>query len=418
MIDYTKIPHTLLTSGKRGLERENLRLDADGHLSKRMHTDVLGVSPNDAELTLDFAECQLELVTPPLDNIPKLIEYLKHTHHALTKKLGTEKLWPHSMPPACDPGEVKIAHFGEDPDSKAKYIYRMGLCHRYGRMMQTICGIHYNVSFSPDLFQTLRLNQNEAYFKIIRNFYRFYPILIYLFGASPFCYPVSFKKHVDHSRFLQQQGDIYFGPQATSLRQSELGYHNPYVADLSPCYNSLESYIRALEKATSTLYPPYAKIPTEQQLNANYLQIENEYYAPIRPKADPKIKVRPLTALQQDGVEYIEIRLLDLNPLLPLGIDGPTLAFLDLFLLYCLLTPDSLNVNCKDSKERALTIAKFGRSTPWILDEGLKILETLKPLVQYLNQPLYQEAWDLQLQKLNDSSKLPSAIILNKLKHL
>ena len=415
MIEYTKIPATLLISGKRGLERENLRLDADGQLSKRTHTEALGVSPNDPELTLDFAECQLELVTPPFNSIPELFKHLTDAQTDLIKKLNTEILWPHSMPPACAPEDVKIAYFGEDPESQTKQIYRMGLCHRYGKMMQTICGIHYNVSFSPDLFQKIGLNQSEAYFKIIRNFYRFYPILIYLFGASPFCHNVSFKKHIDHTRFLKQQGDVYFGQHATSLRQSELGYHNPYAADLSPCYNSLESYIRALEKATSSIYAPYTKIPLGQQLNANYLQIENEYYAPIRPKADPKIKARPLDALQQSGVEYIEIRLLDLNPLLPLGIDSPTLAFLDLFLLYCLLTPDQLNVNCKASKERALTIAKFGRTTPWILEEGLKILETLKPLVQHLNQPLYQQAWDVQFQKLNNPSKLPSAIILNNL---
>jgi glutamate--cysteine ligase len=307
---------------------------------------------------------------------------------------------------------VKIAHFGATPEARDKYRYRQGLCHRYGKMMQTICGIHYNVSFTPELFQALGLTPSEGYFKIIRNFYRCYPLLIYLFGASPFCYANSLKPKLDCSSFLTSQNDVYIGQTATSLRQSELGYHNPYVPDLSPCYNSLASYLKALEKATTTVYEPYLAFPADQQLNANYLQIENEYYAPIRPKANPALKSRPLIALQQGGVAYIEVRLLDLNPLLPLGIDESSLAFIDLFLLHCLFTPDQLNINCKASKEKAPAIAKFGRAIPAIVEEGLAMLENLKPLVTHLNQSLYYTAWDAQLVKLQDPAKLPSSQIL------
>ncbi len=400
-----------LNSGLHGLERENLRLDQNGHLSQRSHLEALGVLPTNSNYTLDFAECQLELVTPPFATIPALMDYLQHSTELLTQKLGTEHLWPHSMPPHCSLSEIKIAQFGEDAESKKKYLYRKGLCHRYGKMMQTICGIHYNRSFDPALFASLGLSQNEAYFKIIRNFYQFYPLLIYLFGASPFCYANSRKAHLDDSRFLTPSGDLYIGKAATSLRQSELGYHNP-PAEFNVCYNSLESYLRFLKRATSTVYEPYTHIPAHEQLNAYYLQQEGEYYAPIRPKPAPHIKLRPIEALEQGGIHYIEVRCLDLNPLLPLGIDASTLAFVDLFLLYCLIAKEG-KLDCATCKEKALTIAKFGQDNPSIIEEGLMILKAMEP---YATDTLHADALALQYEKLKDPHQLPSSQILTRLK--
>ncbi len=400
-----------LASGQRGLERENLRLDPQGHLSTHSHFEILGVAPSNPHLTLDFAESQLELVTPAFATLPELMTYLQKATEGLQQKLGSETLWSHSMPPLCKSSDIRIAYFGDDPESQQKYIYRQGLCHRYGKNMQIICGIHYNVSFDPQLFQALSLNANEAYFKIIRNFYRFYPLLIYLFGASPFCHENSRKAHIDDSEFLHKHGDIYIGKYATSLRQSELGYFNPKVPELDICYKNLNTYLKTLERAISTIYEPYLKIPANEQLNSNYLQIEGEHYAPIRPKADPTIKARPITALNKAGVHYIEVRVLDLNPLLPLGVDIDALAFIDLFLMYCLFT-DEENLDCFQCKNQALNVAKFGRQMHSIVNQGLDILATIKTLMTEVTDPMYQHAWEVQYKKLQNINLLPSSQIL------
>src|SRR4051812_13980765 len=130
-----EIDPSLLVKGLRGLERENLRLDLSGHLSQHSHESVLGVSANDPVFTLDFAECQLELVTPAFEALTDLMTYLQNTHQYLMQKLGEESLWPHSMPPICTLQEIKIAYFGHTPEALKKQLYRKGLCHRYGKMM-------------------------------------------------------------------------------------------------------------------------------------------------------------------------------------------------------------------------------------------------------------------------------------------
>lgn len=412
MTEYQKIDPTLLIKGLRGLEREGLRLNPAGQLSQQSHESVLGLSANDPVFTLDFAECQLELVTPPFANLPDLMAYLAHTAEHLTQKLKPETLWPYSMPPRATAADIKIADFGHSDDALKKLTYRKGLCHRYGKMMQTICGIHYNFSFHDDFFIALGQTKNQAYFKMIRNFWRHYPILLYLFGASPYCFENSRKPHLNDQAFLQPlQNQLYIGPDATSLWQSELGYHNPDVADLRICFKNLDTYIDSLHKATSTEYAPYRSFPSDQQLNAYYLQIENEYYAPIRPKPNPKCKMRPIEALKHGGIQYIEVRILDLNPLLPLGIDIDTLAFIDLFLLYCLFSEDQ-PFAFEKYKSRALDIAKFGRKDAHIAEEGIAILKDMQRLLQHLQAPLYEHAWHTQWTKLHDPSTLPSARIL------
>ncbi len=414
-MSFLEIDPTLLMKGLRGLERENLRLNAAGRLSQRLHESVLGLSPMDPVFTLDFAECQLELVTPAFEALTDLMAYLQETHQSLTQELGDETLWPHSMPPECKAHEIKIADFGQSPEAVKKRTYRRGLCHRYGKMMQTISGIHYNFSFHDDFFMALGQTKNQAYFKIIRNFWRFYPLLLYLFGASPFCFENSRKPHVEDAVFLEPDRDgLYLGPRATSLRQSELGYHNPDVPELRVCFQNLDTYIASLQKATSTRYAPYANIPEGEQLNDCYLQMENEYYAPIRPKHNPKCKARPIEALKQSGIQYLEVRILDLNPLHPLGIDIETLAFIDLFLIYCLFTEEQ-PFDFIAYKNRALEIAKFGRGDPHIVSEGLQILKSMEPLLKHIENPIYQRAWYAQYDKLQHPENLPSARVLAKL---
>ncbi|MCX7123637.1 MAG: hypothetical protein NTV32_08260, partial [Gammaproteobacteria bacterium] len=374
-------------SMRHGIERENLRLNPDHHLSQKTHSEALGVSPNDETFTLDFSESQLEIVTPPHENIPQLMHHLKKLTEQAQDKIAPEVLWPYSMPPFFDVNEIKLARFGDTPEAQQKFLYRKGLCYRYGRMMQVICGLHYNISFQDSFWKSYRtlyptdLNdqdlKNQVYFKMMRQFLQHYDVLILLFGAAPFCYAPSLKPHVDCHFLKTEDQHLYYGPEATSLRLSELGYHNPTEPELQVKYDSLNTYTETLYTATHTPYPLYANIPKEGQLNENYLQIENEYYAPIRPKPYPNLTHLPLTEqLQMKGVNYLEIRIFDLNPLLPLGIDAPTLHFTDLFMLYMALSPETpLNLN--QSKQNALNMAKFGLN-PKYLKKSLTFVKELQ----------------------------------------
>ncbi len=408
---------------RHGIERENLRLDAAQHLSIRSHFEALGVSPNDATFTLDFAESQLEIVTPPHETIPDLLAHLQALTEQAQHKIAPETLWPFSMPPFFDVNEIKLARFGDAPADQQKHLYRKGLCYRYGRMMQVICGLHYNISFQDPFWKAYRhlypstLNdqdlKNQVYFKMMRQFLRHYPLLILLFGASPICAAPSLKPNLDCSFLKTQDQRLYYGPDATSLRLSELGYHNPVVPELQVCYDSLQAYTRSLHRATHTPYAPYANIPTEGQLNANYLQIENEYYAPIRPKPHPGLTHLPLTEqLQTQGVHYLEIRIFDLNPLLPLGIDADTLHFTDLFMLYMAISEETTPLDLQQSKQNALTMAKFGLQ-PQHLQASLALLDSLQQFADALQSPTHQSSVQTQLHKIQHPETLPAQQILN-----
>ena len=157
-------------------------------------------------------------------------------------------------------------------------------------------------------------------------------------------------------------------PYATSLRMSDLGYQSNAQAGLTPCYNDLASYTDSLRKAVATPYAPYVEVGTHQngewvQLNTNILQIENEYYSNIRPKRVTYTGERPIQALMARGIQYVEVRCLDINPFLPMGIDLTESRFLDAFLLYCGLndSPQLENNECGNATSNFLTVVKEGR---------------------------------------------------------
>src|SRR5690606_19605529 len=199
--------------------------------------------------------------------------------------------------------------------------------------------------------------QSERYVALTRNFHRYAWLLMYLFGASPaLC--ASFLQGRDHKLEPLGEKSLYL-PYATSLRMSDLGYNNDAQAGLSVCYNSLESYIASMRKAISLPYPPYAELSTHdadgqwQQLNTNLLQIENEFYSSIRPKRVTHSGEKPVHALAERGVEYVEVRCLDIDPFAPLGIEPSTAYFLDSFLLFCALadSPAMSDAECRSSGE-------------------------------------------------------------------
>ena len=387
----------------RGFEKECLRVDADGTLAHTPHPRALGSKLTHPWITTDYSESLLEFITPPSQDPDFPLAFLRDLHRYAARHLGDETMWPGSMP--CEVGEDKdipLADYGTSNSARIKYVYRNGLGLRYGRQMQTIAGVHYNWSmpedFWPILYQchgatgSMQDFVSARYFGLLRNFLRYSWLIPYLFGASP-----AVNKSFVQGRttdLLPLGESTLYGPYATCLRMSDLGYQNRAQASLNVSFNSLAEYAQALDAAIHAPDPFYQAIGVRdsaapdapwKQLNANVLQIENEFYAGIRPKRIGPKGERPAIALQKYGVEYVEVRLFDLNPLLDIGIAPEQSTFADAFLMMCLLR-DSPPITSREQGENAENkrrVVTRGR------EPGLKLLvhnteQAMRPLAHEL----------------------------------
>ena len=349
--------------GKIGIEKESLRV-LDCYISDENHNENLGSPLCNKFITTDFAEAQIELVTPPFSKSENLFSFLDNIQHFVTHNINDEYLWPFSMPARIkNEKEIKTAFYGISNEAKFKHIYRSGLAKRYGKPMQTISGIHVNFSFSEEFWNSLKINfsqinekaiKNDIYFRLIRNFQRNNWLLLYLFGASP----VLGKSLIDDAYdFIELNNDAYYLPYATSLRMSSMGYSNLGQSKLNISLDSLSSYVSDLKAATQKRSNEFNEIKSSgdnpYQLNPNLLQTEDEYYAVSRPKSSKNNYKRQISNLTKSGIDYIEIRSMDLNPFSRFGIEQEDLIFIELFIFYCAINPSPLI----DLKERKMIIS-------------------------------------------------------------
>ncbi|GAB3523742.1 glutamate--cysteine ligase [Photobacterium alginatilyticum] len=376
-----------LTQIGRGLEREALRMTPQGDLSAQPHPAGLGSALTNKWVTTDFAESLLEFITPVSHDVDSLLTQLSDIHQFTYSKLDQESLWPMSMP--CFVGkedDITLAQYGSSNSGRMKTLYREGLKHRYGSVMQVISGVHFNFSFPDEFWQQLfgdqaeqerRDSVSDAYFGLIRNYYRFGWLIPYLFGASPALCGSFLNKSASALNFEKVGCGTYFLPNATALRLSDLGYTNHEQSSLKIGFNSLDQYLEGLQKAIRTPSEEFASIGVKvdgeyRQLNTNVLQIENELYAPIRPKRVAADGEKPSEALSRGGVEYIEVRSLDVNPFSPIGITADQVRFLDLFLTWAVLSPsdqmDDAELECwRDNWNR---VVLDGRNPELLLKIG------------------------------------------------
>ncbi len=436
----------LLRQCLHGIERECLRVDRQGQLAMTAHPTALGSALTHPQITTDYSESLLEFITPAEADPAQTLADLERIHRFAYSKLGNELLWSPSMPcPLPAEEDIPIARYGSSHIGRLKYVYRKGLALRYGKTMQCIAGIHYNFSLPEALWPLLQAAEDDSrsprdyqsarYIALIRNFRRYSWLLMYLFGASP-ALDAGFLRGRPHQLEQLDEHTLYL-PWATSLRMSDLGYQNNAQAGLTPCYNDLDSYTASLQAAVSTPYPAYVALGTRQgdewlQLNTNILQIENEYYSSIRPKRVTRSGERPVQALLSRGVQYVEVRCLDINPFLPVGIDLPQARFLDAFLLYCALQDSPLlaGEECRDCSANFLKVVKEGRrpglhlqrnGQPQLLqtwaDELLQgIAQAAALLDRSLGLEEHAAALAAQQRKLQHPELTPSAQLLASLR--
>ncbi|MCB1645761.1 MAG: glutamate--cysteine ligase [Pseudomonadales bacterium] len=435
----------------RGIEREALRVDPAGNLAKTPHPAAFGSKLTHPRITTDFSESQLELITGVSQSGSETLDSLEQIHRAVYQDLEDEILWSASMPCVLqgDPN-IPLAYYGESNLGRLKTTYRNGLGNRYGRSMQTICAVHYNFSLPESFWRILSATENATYsdswrsaryFDLMRNFRRFSWLPLFLFGASP-AVCKSFVKGREHHLDVLDEGTLYL-PGATSLRSGDLGYNSSAQRDMvNVCYNSLDNYVSTLAEAIVTPYADYQAIGVEKdgqflQVSDNVLQSEAEFYTTVRAKCVPGKGENFLSVLKKDGVQYIEVRLLDVNPYLPLGIDATEINFLDCFLLTCLLldSPEHCDALCASVSENQALVVAEGQHTDLRLNDitqapgsqqrslaewAKDVLQTVQQVAAWLDgqtaNKVYTTAVQQQLDKVNDPSLVPSARILTDMR--
>jgi glutamate--cysteine ligase len=438
----------LVNGGGIGLEKECLRVSRDGGIAQTPHPATLGSALTNPYITTDYSEALLELITPPFSAIETVSDFLRDAQKFVYENLRDEILWATSMPCVLAGGEnVPIAYYGESNAGKMKSVYRRGLGHRYGRVMQVIAGVHFNFSvdeaFWP-FFQTVRRDRqplqgfaNSAYLGVIRNLQRYGWLIPYLFGASPaVCKSFLSGKKTTLSEF---DDSTYYAPYATSLRMGDIGYTNSkeMSVGIKANYNSLEAYVESLRHAIETSCPLWERIGVKadgvyRQLNSNLLQIENEYYSTVRPKQLLEGMEKPTLALLRRGVRYIELRSLDVNAYHPLGVSEEQLLFLRAFMLFCLFQ-ESPPINIQERREidqnlggaahrgrdPALYLLSQGRELR-LRDWAYDLCRAMEPVCELLDggngDGPHGRALALQQEKIREPELTPSAQMLGEMR--
>ena len=431
----------------RGIEKESLRVRPDGTLAITPHPPQLGAALTHPHITTDFSESQLELITGVQPDVQACLAELTEIHQFVYRHIGGDALWSSSMPcrlPADD--KIPIGHYGTSNVGRLKTVYRSGLARRYGRRMQTISGVHYNFSLPEDAMGELQAAASDTrgasefrtdrYFALIRNFRRHSWLPLYLFGASP----AVCRSFVDGRQHRLQglSGDTLYLPHATSLRMGPLGYQSDAQMSLAVSYNCLHSYAGSLHHALTEPYAPYEAIGVRdgdghyRQLATTLLQIENEFYGTIRPKRRIRRGERPLHALTGRGVEYVEVRSLDVDPFSPVGIDPVTMRFLDVFLLHCLLaeSPPDTREEIGVIAQNQYCVAERGRepgvrlrrdgAQAGLAEWGSELLRDCAPIAEALDAATpgraHREALAVADERLRAPERTPSARVLDEMR--
>jgi len=437
-----------LSGGKIGLEKESLRMGPDGSIAQSPHPVALGAALTNPYITTDYSEALLEFITPPLPNPIEALAFLHDIEQFVYANLEEELLWSTSMPCVVS-GEssIQIAQYGTSNAGMMKTVYRRGLGYRYGRVMQVIAGGHYNYSF-PDAFwpvyqglvkdsRPLKDFVSNAYFCLIRNLQRIGWLIPYLFGSSPaICKSFLEGQPLSLSEFDET---TYYGPYATSLRMCDIGYQNSRETEsgVKACYDNLDVYVRSLTKAIETPCPSYERIGVKvdgeyRQLNANILQIENEYYSSVRPKQVPGLYEKPTLALLRRGVRYLELRSLDINIYEPLGISIGQCRFLEVLMALYLFEDSpvigederleidhNLDAVCYRGRMPGLELQRRGKSI-LLADWAAEICQAMQGFAQLLDEnetgSPYQKAVAEQIEAVRNPEQTPSARILSDMR--
>ena len=350
----------LFQQGSFGIEKESQRVHSDGSIVTSLHPKAFGNRRFHPYIQTDFAESQLELVTPPMKKLEDTLRWLSAIHEVTLRTLPeNEFIFPFSMPAGLPPEEhIKVAQL----DNHEDVAYREHLVQSYGKYKQMVCGIHYNFQIDPKFIEALFHAQNETqsavdfqnnfYLKIAKNFLRYQWILLYLFSATP---TVEEKYFRDNSPLKPHQ-------YVRSLRSGKYGYVNDPKIHVS--YDSLQEYVETLE----------------HWVKSGDLIAEKEFYSSVRLRGAKKAR-----DLLEKGIQYLEFRLFDLNPFAPYGIELDDAKFIHYFILLMAWLEDTADQEGVElGKARLAEVAWEDprQQSVYAVEGELVLLEMLKMLEQ------------------------------------
>lgn len=441
--------HAALRESRTGLEKESLRVTPDSTLVQTDHPKVLGSALTHPWITTDYSESLIELITPPQERATDALDFLLDIETFVYQHLDHELLWTTSMPCVLHgEDDIRIAEYGSSNAGLMKHVYRQGLAWRYGKTMQVIAGIHFNYSIAEAFWEpyqavlghqgNLRDFRDEQYMALTRNLLRYGWLIIYLFGTSPaICKSfLGGRKAPETMRELNEY--TLYEPYGTSLRMGNIGYTNSKenASGVQVCYDSVQSYTNSLWKAIHTPSAEYEKIGVKvdgvyRQLNTNILQIENEYYSTVRPKQPLQRFEKPVHALQERGIKYIELRSVDINAFHPAGLTHEQLRFLEVFMHFCLLQA-SPKIDAQERKminSNQMLVAHQGRKPQLMLEQperqislqkwGNELLEQMLRVADLLDKVHGENTYNFAVQQnlalINDPELTPSAQMMREM---
>ncbi|MEX2805263.1 bifunctional glutamate--cysteine ligase GshA/glutathione synthetase GshB [Streptococcus sp. H31] len=364
-----------------GLERESLRINADHRLAQTPHPECLGSRDFHPYIQTDYSEPQMELITPVASSTKEALRFLNAITDVAQRSLEpTEYLWPLSMPPELREEEIEIAHLSD----AFEYRYRKYLGDVYGKILQSMSGIHYNMELGRDLieqlytvsgYNSLTAFRNALHLKLAQNFLRYQWLLTYLYGASPIAEPGFLKE--------KQSGPV------RSIRNSHLGYVNH--ENISVSYDSLQDYIEDIESCVAD----------------GRLIAEKEFYSPVRLRGS-KHNRDYLT----QGVTYLEFRCFDLNPYTPIGIDQKTLDTVHLFSLALLWldSPEQVDKELAQAKDLNNRLALSHPLEKLPEDAPLDgVLTAMQAVITHFQLPSYYQELLEEIRRQADNPALTLA---------
>ena len=400
-----------------GLEKENVRVTESGNLALTPHPKAFGDREKNAYIKTDFSESQLEMVTPVCNTLEEVYSFICNLNKVVSLEImkNGEFLWPQSNPPILPrEEEIPIAKLSNREDE----LYRENLSYKYGKKKQVISGIHYNFSFKEEfiklLYKELKVEKDfrefkdDIYLRMARNFQKYHWLLIYLTGASP----VFHESYIDE---IKKDGEIlgedsYYIKDDTSLRNSSYGYKNK--KDYYVSYNSIGEYASDIKNLVKD----------------KEIQSIKEYYNPIRLKSLGSEDM--LESLLHKGIDYLEVRLLDLDPLSIQGVSKETLYLVHLFMIYTLLK-ENKEITYKDQEEFFKNhdmVALKGRNEDAVIhengvpvllkDKGREILSEMDEIVEILfsNNEEFKNVIKRALEKINNPHDIISEKLIKDIK--
>ncbi|WP_432766868.1 bifunctional glutamate--cysteine ligase GshA/glutathione synthetase GshB [Streptococcus suis] len=377
-----------------GLERESLRINTENRVAQTPHPEKLGSRSFHPYIQTDYSEPQLELITPVAQSTKEARRFLGAITDVACRSMNQDEyLWPLSMPPHITEDEIQIAQL----ESEFEFQYRVGLGQRYGKLLQSMSGIHYNFELGKDLTQQLFeasdyddliTFKNALYLKLAQNFLRYRWLLTYLYGASSLA----------EKGFLTEEIGC-----VRSIRNSNYGYVN--APDVHISFSSLEQYVTDIEQAVAS----------------GQLSAEKEFYSAVRLRG-----AKTSRDFLTKGITYLEFRNFDLNPFEPLAISQETLDTTHLFALALLWLDDMERVDEELAAASELNnrIALSHPHTPLPAEaDASPILTAMTEIVahfgldDYYSQLIAQVEAALQDPRLTLSGKIAEQVEDGSLEH-